>query len=178
MSNVRKSPILLAALLFCTNAAAGEHKPPAGTGIAEEPLVLGRARGMFTVGKCIYKDSLTDNKAFASHWHVQQKARNGRKPAVTVQKDGLHVLATGGTTIWLKKKLRDPLVITYTVRMDIDKMDREGLALQKEKGKAPSKYIVPSDVNCFWLADFPGDPRSVFNDTDRKSTRLNSSHYS
>ncbi len=131
---------------------------------AEEPRVLGRARGMFTIGKCIYENSLTDKKAFGSDWHVQQKARNGRKPSVTVQKDGLHVFATGGTTIWLKKKLRNPLVITYTVRMDMDKMDREGLALQKEKGKAPSKYVVPSDVNCFWLADFPGDPQSVFND--------------
>mgnify|MGYP000377406904 CR=1 FL=1 len=73
-----------------------------------------------------------------SSWEVEQQPGG----EVFIEDGHLVIADEGGCSVWFRKKLTAPLVITYTVR-------------------ASSKARV-SDINCFWMATEPGSPDDHF----------------
>jgi len=80
-------------------------------------------------GKVLFTDDFTHG---LSHWSVEME-----KPGVVEAKGGILTLdVPAGTTVWLRRDLRGPLIIEYE-------------ATVIRRGGANDRV---SDLNCFWMA--------------------------
>ena len=88
----------------------------------------------FEPGDLLYQDEFADT----SHWLVEQQPGG----MVTVREGALVIDDAGGCTVWLRKEIAAPVIITYeaTVRAAGGPHDRV------------------SDLNCFWMATDPAAP--------------------
>jgi hypothetical protein len=72
------------------------------------------------------------------HWIIEQQPGG----TVKAEKGRLVINDTGGCTVWLRQKLKAPLLIAYTARV--------------------SSANRVSDLNCFWMANDPTRPDDLF----------------
>lgn len=71
-------------------------------------------------------------------WVVEQQPGG----TVTAESGRLVITDTGGCTVWLRERLKAPVLITYTARV--------------------SSASRVSDLNCFWMAGDPTRPDDLF----------------
>ena len=136
----------LCSIAFSENASDTAQEPAHGT-----PLVLGHGVGLFKVGSLLTQD---DFKTL-DHWVVQIQDRPGFAPAkVRAHDRSLDCLVPGrGCTVWFKKKLSTRITITYDVLCPTPKPALKG--------------VQPRDINNFWMAMDPVDPRRGLFDPTR-----------
>ena len=96
---------------------------------------LGAAEPAGVAGKLLYTDDFSHGLA---NWVIEQQ------PGGTVKAETgrLVITDTGGCTVWLRERLRAPVLITYTARV--------------------SSTSRVSDLNCFWMASDPARPDDLF----------------
>ena len=118
-----------------------------GSAFAEDPLVLGKGKGLFNVGPLLFEDEFEN----LDDWVVQLDQGEGFPKSEVAAKEGtLDCLVPGsGCTVWFKEKLQTRIVISYDVLCP--------------SSEDPVKTLAPSDVNCFWMAQDPsGDDSALF----------------
>jgi len=107
-------------------------------GFAEDETVLGK----FRAERELFSDKLDDQEAFARNWVVQLADRDPEiERHAEIREGKLHIHDPRGCTIWLKKKLSGPVLISYRI-----------VATTKHNSGTD---IVPRDINSFWMANSP-----------------------
>ncbi|MFC7337582.1 DUF6250 domain-containing protein [Haloferula chungangensis] len=125
--------LTLGSALF--SGAHAQYREDAG------PWVLGEAQGRFEVGQLIGEDQFHQ----LDQWVVQIEDKKGAPtPRVEVRNRSLDCYVPArGCTIWLKKKLKTRVTISYDVLCPTPKEKINGLR--------------PTDINNFWMASDPVD---------------------
>jgi len=84
-----------------------------GSAFAEDPLVLGKGKGLFNVGPLLFEDEFKN----LDDWVVQLDQGEGFPKSEVAAKEGtLDCLVPGsGCTVWFKEKLQTRIVISYDV---------------------------------------------------------------
>jgi len=98
----------------------------------------------FALVKELHKDDFDKD---LSKWKVEQ-AEGG---TVKIDDGELDINDAKGCTVWFKQKLKGPIMIEYEVVM----VDRGG------------EYDRVSDLNCFWMATDPKNPKDLFANKER-----------
>ena len=119
--------------------------------IEEKPLVLGRGTERFEVGRLLEKDDFKN----LDRWEVQLQEKEGEPAARVEAREGVLdcLVPNRGCTVWFKKKLKTRQVITYEVLCPVPEKGMLGVEVK--------------DVNNFWLASDPEDPRNGLFDSSR-----------
>lgn len=155
LKGLRRNPVahLLTAKAESVEARSGDQKK------SVKPVVKGYGEGLFEVGELIYKNDFESD----TDWLVQvEETEAESKPRIDFFNGFLEVILPGrGATIWNQNEFSGNITITYKV-------------------KAPSTYVnelgvVVRDVNTFWHASHPGNPRALF-DEDRYTGAFPSYH--
>lgn len=127
---------------------AKEIKPRTANKDYSLPIITGYGQGVFQIGDLIYSNDFENE----DDWFFQiEETESQYDPRIDFRNGFLEVLMPGrGTTIWNKNKFSGNIAITYKV-------------------KAPSTYtddlgVVVRDINSFWHASHPGDPKEIFNE--------------
>lgn len=105
--------------------------------VVAQPVVLGKGAGLFQVGDLLAEDDFKD----LEKWVVQLEERKG---AASVQaKDGTLdcIVPDRGCTVWFREKLKTRVAMTYEVICP--------------GAKDSDKGMQASDLNCFWMANYP-----------------------
>ncbi|QDS93827.1 hypothetical protein FF011L_26000 [Roseimaritima multifibrata] len=125
---------------------------------AGEPIVVGRGVDLFEIGSLIAEDDF----ATLDDWEVQIQQRDGFPPAQVVARDNsLDCLLPGrGCTVWFKRNLPTRITISYDVICPTPHPAIKG--------------VQPRDINNFWMATDPADPRAGLFDADRYSGKFSS----
>lgn len=97
-----------------------------------------------------FSDNFDDD---LSHWQPQFENPGS---SLKIKNNKMEITATRGCTVWFKNKLEGPLIIEYDALM----IDEDG-ALDRV-----------SDLNCFFMASNPNDPKATFTHDDPSSGGL------
>ncbi len=111
------------------------------------PVVKGFASDRFTIGRILYEDKLDNQAIFQTDWLVQMNTKGNFERYAKIRDGKLEVLDPSGCTIWLKKKLKGPLCISYKVIV----------SSERDTGS----IIRPRDINNFWMAGEPGKQENI-----------------
>ncbi|MBT8108963.1 MAG: hypothetical protein KJP17_12040 [Gammaproteobacteria bacterium] len=118
-------------------------------GTAREPVILGYGTDTFELGPSIYADALDDPDRFDDNWIVQMSDRD---PAIEryarIQDGQLHIHDPRGATVWFRKRLSGPVMITYRITVPAE---------QNTGGS-----FVVRDANNFWMATSPAEAGDLF----------------
>ncbi|HTO04036.1 MAG TPA: DUF6250 domain-containing protein [Opitutus sp.] len=104
---------------------------------AQTPAISPDAR--FAVGERLFRDDFSDG---AENWQSELE-KGGR---VAASNGALEIDVPGGCTVWLKRQLEGPLMISY-----------EATAVS-----AGGLNDRVSDLNCFWMAQDARSPGDIF----------------
>ena len=130
------SRILLSFLIVLTlNGCVGaETEPPVALSSS-----VASPDGRFTVGERVFEDNFAGD---LGHWTSELE-----KPGIVRAIDGtLEIDVPGGCTVWLKRHLSGPVLISYDATMIA-------------AGGANDRV---SDLNCFWMARDARSPNDLF----------------
>ena len=111
------------------------------------PVVKGSAKDQFTIGEIVHEDNLDNQATFLSDWEVQMNSQGDFERYAKIIDGKLEVLDPSGCTIWLKKKLKGPLCISYKVIV----------SSERDTGN----LIRPRDINNFRMAGEPGKLENI-----------------
>ena len=128
-------PTLLLALAFMSSCSAEAERSVAGA--ATSSAVSPDAR--FVVGERLFHDDFTHG---VENWQ-SELAKGG---TVKVSDGALEIDVPGGCSVWLKKRLEGPVLISY-----------EAVAVS---AGGPNDRV--SDLNCFWMAQDARSPNDIF----------------
>jgi hypothetical protein len=110
--------------------------------VVQKPVVLGYGQDTFEPGPVIHTDTLDDPDRFAENWIVQMSERDPDIDRYARIQDGrLHIHDPRGATVWFRKRLSGPVMITY--RVTLPSVPEEG-----------GSFVV-RDLNNFWMASAP-----------------------
>lgn len=103
------------------------------------------AMDKYKIGEELFSDKLDDQETFARNWVMQLAQRDPELESYAEIREGeLHIHDPRGCTIWFKKKLSGPVLISYRI-----------VATTKHNSGTD---IVPRDINSFWMANSPLNP--------------------
>ncbi|MFB9058240.1 DUF6250 domain-containing protein [Mariniflexile ostreae] len=101
----------------------------------------------------LYDDVLSHS----ANWVVEQQP----KGQVEVANGKMEVIDAKGCTVWFKHKLEGHIKIEY----DITIIDHNGL------------YDRVSDMNCFWMANDPRNPKDFFKESEHRAGHFPNYHH-
>jgi pectate lyase len=118
-------------------------------GVLQQPVILGYGQDAFSLGPIIHADALDDPDQFEDNWIVQISDRDPETERYARVQDGrLHIHDPRGATVWFRKRLSGPVMITYRVTVPAE--------------KNPGGEFAVRDLNNFWMATSPPGVGDLF----------------